>query len=76
MQPSRPPLPPQPTNSKTKIEHGEPNMKYIHITEEEQQALMQVLDAYVRSAGLNGAQTALVLAQKVQNAEDVEEPEE
>lgn len=51
-------------------------MKYIHITEEEQQALMQVLDAYVRSAGLNGAQTALVLAQKVQNAQDVEEPEE
>jgi hypothetical protein len=48
-------------------------MKLIELTEEEIQAALNLLDAAVRAQGLNAAQNALALAQKLQNAPQAEE---
>ena len=45
-------------------------MKVIELTPQEINVLMGFLDVAVRAEGLNAAQNALALAQKLQNAPD------
>ena len=49
-------------------------MKTISLNEGEQQALMQLIDIAVKSAGLNVAEAAAVLATKVGGSNDDAEP--
>ena len=47
-------------------------MKRVDFTEEELQALAQLLDAGIRQLGLNSVKNAAALLIKLENAEDVE----
>jgi len=46
----------------------------LQLTEQEAQALVQLMDAAVRAQGLQVAQAALVLTAKVQEAAKAKEP--
>lgn len=50
-------------------------MKKINFSDQELQALLELLDAGVKSIGIQAAPAAAVLLQKVRNAEIVEETE-
>ena len=51
-------------------------MKTIELSEQEIQVLMGMIDAAVRAQGLNVAANAVHLAGKLQNAAEVEAPED
>ena len=48
-------------------------MKRLDFTEQEEQALLGLLDAACRHAGLQAANPAAVWAEKLKNAEEVED---